>query len=442
MFRKNYFNFLLAIALFLIGGINIFAQTAPVHGRVEMKKADGTTAPVPEALVEVYRMDQKSKLPTDKTDKKGNFAFAGLTVGPKYVLAISGTGISPTIYPNVPAGADNFVISVSEGDGKRFTEDEIRQAIAKKTTDTQSNVAETPKELTEEQKKQQAEYEKKVAEVTEKNKKIQESDAVIQKSLTEGNAAFSAKNYDLAITKFDEGYKASPDYVGSAPVFLNNKGIALRIRAVDTYNQSIKLTDAAAKAEGLNKVSKDFSDALDSFSASWTLLKATTTVPDQKNYDLNKLQTLRGAKDLVRYMAATERVDGSKMEMAKTLVQEYLAVETDQAAKTEAQLSLADAYRVAGDFDNAIAAYRKTVELAPENPDALAGLGLSLFAAGEAANNVQQKQEGLNYMQKFAEIAPANHKLKADVASVVEYLKTQKLAPQKVTTTTTTKKKN
>lgn len=443
MFRKSYFNFLLAAAVFLMSGAAVFGQTAPVSGRVEIKKADGTTAPAANVMVEVYRTDQKLKLPSDKTDKKGNFAFAGLPLGARFALVVSGSGISPVIYPNVRAGASDFVITVSEGDGKRFTEDEVRQSLAAGTTNTDA-AATTDKsqkaELTEEQKKAKAEYDKKVQEVTEKNKKIQEADAIIQKAITEGNAAFNAKNYDLAIAKFEEGYKASPDYVGSAPVFLNNKGIALRIRAVNKYNESVKLTDPAAKTENMDKVLKDFSDALDAFNTSWTLLKSAPAaeVTDAKNFEANKMQALRGAKELIKFMAATEKVDSSKVGVAKTLIQEYLTIENDQAAKAEAQLYLADVYRVSGDFDNAIIEYRKALEMSPENPDVLAGLGLSLFAAGEAANNTQQKQEGLNYMQKFADTAPANHKLKSDVASVVEYLKSQKLTPQKVNT----KKKN
>ena len=44
----------------------------------------------------------------------------------------------------------------------------------------------------------------------------------MKRALEEGNQAFNSKNYDIAIVKFEEGYKASPDFVGSAPVLLNN----------------------------------------------------------------------------------------------------------------------------------------------------------------------------------------------------------------------------
>jgi len=48
-------------------------------------------------------------------------------------------------------------------------------------------------------------------------------------------------------------------------------------------------------------------------------------------------------------------------------------------------------------------------------------------------------QEGLNYMQRFADIAPETHPLKASVKDAVDYLKTKQLTPQK--TTRSTKKK-
>ena len=162
MFRKNYFTFLLTLALFAAGSIVTFAQTAPVTGRVEMKKADGTTGPVAGAVVEVFRTDQKGKFPSDKTGKKGDFAFAGLPLGATFVFSISGANIAPQIFPNIRAGASDLNFTVVEGDGKKLTEAEVREALtapAKAAT----NTAQTPDaqtepakaELTAEQKKMQ-----------------------------------------------------------------------------------------------------------------------------------------------------------------------------------------------------------------------------------------------------------------------------------------------
>ena len=46
MFNKKYFTFFLAAVFFLVGGAAVFAQTAPMSGKVELRKADGTTEPV------------------------------------------------------------------------------------------------------------------------------------------------------------------------------------------------------------------------------------------------------------------------------------------------------------------------------------------------------------------------------------------------------------
>ena len=77
MLRKNYYTLLLAVALFLASGLAVSAQTAPARGKVELKKADGTTVPVADALIEVYRTDITGKFPSGKSNKKGEFSFAG-----------------------------------------------------------------------------------------------------------------------------------------------------------------------------------------------------------------------------------------------------------------------------------------------------------------------------------------------------------------------------
>lgn len=433
MFRKNYFTFLLTVVLFLVGGVVAFAQNAPVGGRVELKKADGTTEPVAGALVEVFRTDIKAKFPAAKTDKKGNFNFAGLPLGANFAFSISAPNISPEIYPGVKAGAQNLVITVSAGDGKHWTEDEVRQALsAPKTGATTTG---TPKaETTAEQKKAKEEYDKKVADVTAKNAKIENATAIIKKSLEEGKAAFEAKNYDLAIAKFDEGVNADPDFAGSAPVLMNYKGVALKEKGYASYTQGIKSTDAAQKKAMLESAKKDWTTAVETFNGALKILKGATAADaaEQKNYDASKFNILSNLIEVHRLLSRSG-IDTSKSAEAKTAFDDYLAIETDTAKKAKAQITLGDVLREGNDSDNAIIAYKAALVTSPDNPDALAGLGLSLFNAGVISDNTSQKQEGLNYMQRFAEVAPDNHPLKASVKDAVEYLKTQdKLTPEKV----------
>lgn len=446
MFSRKYFTFFLATVLFLVGNIAAFAQTAPVTGKVELKKADGTTEPVAGALVEVFRTDIKGKLPSSKTSKKGDFSFAGLPLGATFVFSISGTGIKPEIIPNIKAGRENFVITVTEGDGKKWTEDEVRQALAGNSTGAANTTTATTSDsgkMTEEQKKAQEERAKLEAEYAEKKKKVENANATIQRALTEGNQAYNSKNYDIAVVKFEEGYQASPDFVGSAPILLNNKGAALRGRAVVVFNENVKSTDAATKSAAMTKVKKDLADAVDAYSKSWTVLKTAPAadITDPKTYEAAKFDTLRGAKDALKLMAATEQVDTTKTDLAKTLIAEYLAIETDQAKKVEAQRVLGDVFLAAGDAENAIVEYKKVLDIEPNDPDALAGLGLSLVNTAYKVDGSIDKakmQEAVNYLQKFTDVAPATHKYMDDAKGLIASLKKeQNVAPQK-----TSKKKN
>ena len=446
MFRKNYLISFLTVALFLIGSGAALAQTAGIRGRVELKAADGTVTPVAGALVEVFRVDMKTKLPTATTDKKGIFVFASLPLGANFVLAISGPNIKPLLQGGIKAGNENILIPAEPGDGSRFTEEEVRNALA-------TGAAAQQGELSAEQKKQKEEYDKKIAELTAKNEKIKNQTAAVQKALDEGNNAFNSKNYDVAVVKYEEGYQANPDFVGSAPVLLNNKGAALKQRAVDNFNASNKISDANARNAAMGKVQQDLADAADAYNKSWELLKnaPAAEIKDPKTHELNKMQALNGARDAFRIMAATKLVDTTKAEIAKTLIAEYMALESDQAKKVEAQRILGDIYLGAGELDSAVTEYKKVLDINANDPDALAGIGLSLVSlgaitkeSGDAAKSKEQYQEAINYLQRFVDSAPANHKFLADAKSTIEELKKeQNVAPQKgKTTTTTTKKKN
>lgn len=421
------------LTLIFAAAVPLFAQSAPVTGRVVMKKADGTTVPVAGALVEPYQVDVKTSPPPDKTDKKGQFSFAGLKLGATYVLSISAPGAKAGYFPNVKAGNENLVITLQEGDGNRFTEEEIRSAIS---GGAQTGTTQKTAEPTAEQKKAQAEYEAKVKEVTEKNQKAQQANEIVQKSLSEGNAAYQAKNYDTAIAKYSEGVAADPDFAGSAPVLSNNKGTALTARAVQVYNQNAKSTDATAKLEAMKAVKKDFADAVAAYELSLKVLAAAKPgdISDPKTGEAAKLNALRGMKETFRLMAATEQIDPELPPIAKARLPEYIAAETDAAKKEEAGMILADVYRVAGDSESAISAYRQVLAASPDNIDAMGGLGFSLVNLGYVNNDKSQLQEGANFLQKFATAAPDTNKYKADAVGLIETLKKeQNVAPVKTT---------
>lgn len=433
MFRKNYFTFLLAAFLLLTGSLAAFAQNQPVSGTVVLKKADGTSVPVENALVEAFRTDIKGKLSV-KTNNKGEFSFVGMPPGAIYVLSISALTAAPGYLPNVKAGETNLTIPLSEGDGKQFTEEEVRAAVAA--------LANAKPMTAEEQKKAQQDRAKLEAEYSVNKKKVEEQNVITQRAFKEGKEALNTKNYDVAITKYDEGINAAPDFLGSAPVLLNNKAEALRLRGVGFYNAGVTATDATLKVESYNKTKKDFADAIDSYNASWKILKnaPAAEISKDQNYQSNKTNTLKGFRELVKLMVQTEKADAQKTETIAALHTEYMAFETDSVKKAEAQPYLGDVYRILGDSEKAIAEYKKVLATSPDNAEALAGLGLSLANAGynqDGTINMTMMQEAINNLQRFSDVAPSNHKLKESVGLTVAYLKTLNVKVEKPT-----KKKN
>ena len=310
--RKNYFIILTITALFLLSSAAVFAQVAPVRGRVELKKADGTTVPAAEAAIDVYRTDAKGKLPSNKTNKKGEFGFAGLPLGQIFMFVISAPGVQPQVFPNVKGGQDGLLFTVYEGDGKRLTEEEARQILAApkaaasntNTTTAATTPAASPEDAAA-AKKAKEEYDKQVAEITAKNKRVENINQIIEKAISEGKSAFDAKNYDVAIVKFAEGANADPEFAGTAPVFLNNKAMALRLRGFETYKKST--TDSANKATLMESAKKDFSDSVTDYQKSLALLKGATAADAkiQKEYDANKKTALTGLVESYRLLIGT-----------------------------------------------------------------------------------------------------------------------------------------
>jgi tetratricopeptide (TPR) repeat protein len=438
MFRKLLVSLSFVSVILVVGNLTAAAQSAPVAGTVRLQKADGTAEPVAGALIEVYRTDIKAGFPSTKTNKKGEFVFAGMAFGATYTLAVSAPNCSPRIFPNVKAGDDKLVMLLQPGDGRKLLEDEVRKTASAVASGAQG----TAPVATEDQKKQQAEYEAKVKEVASKNEKVQKANEIIAQMLKEGNEAFTAKNYDVAIAKYEQGIAADPNFVGTAPILSNNRGIVLLERAKETYNKAIRSTDPNEIIAGKLKARQDLTTAADGYVKTWQLLKTAPAedVPDKAAYEAAKLGTLRGARDIFLVAAKTEQVDPATIEAAKVLIPEYTAAESDATKKAEASMIFADLYRAAGDSDNAAAAYKAILAASPDNPDALVGAGLSLVNLGYMNNDKAKLQEGADYLQKFVSVAPDTHKLKASAAESIKYLKEQNITPQKLPTGGTKKK--
>jgi len=403
------------------------AQMGPVRGTVKLQKADGTMEPVADAIVEPIRVDTESgKSPSAKTNKNGEFSFAGLSMSYQYVLAVSGPGIAPTVSNTVRGGNEAVAIIVSAGDGRQVSEAEVREFVKSAKASPQAAMSEA------ERKKAQADYEKAKAKYEEDKKKADDVNKIVGESLKAGEVAFKSKDYSGAIAKFDEGVAADPDFEGTAPVLLNYKGVAQKSRAFEAYDRATK-ADAETKKAELEKAKVDFAASIESFDRGLKII-ADAKPEDatvKANLEKVKLNILTNEIESYRLIVRT-KADVTRAKDAIAAFDQYFAAETDMVKKTKARLDLGDMLRETGEAEPAIAAYRAVLETSPDNPDALAGLGLSLFNVGVVEDSKPKMQEGLNIMQKFADTAPDTHPLKVSVKEAVDYLKTeQKLAPQK-----------
>jgi tetratricopeptide (TPR) repeat protein len=433
MFRR-YFLPLASVAIIASISMVASAQTGQLRGHVNVKQADGTVVPAADAVVDVFRVDMSGKT-NAKTNKRGEFVFAGLFYAGDYIIAVSLPGAQPSYQPNVKAGRDvDYAIELTmPGDGRRLTLEEIRTLMGSGKAPATGGGA---KESAADRAKRE-ELLKKNAEIAASNEKAKSSNEIIGRSFKAGNDALKAKNYDEAIARFDEGLQADPEHPG-APALLTNKTMALNSRAVDRFNAAIKSADEPTKTAGMDAAKKDWTAAKESGAKAVAMLKATPASTDPAEANSTKVNlyfALLARADATRLFVT--KVDQSQTDLGVTAYQEYLAVETDPVKKTKAQKDLAQMLFDANAFDKALAEYQKILETNPDDLDALLRSGQALFNIGAINADKAKYQEAANYLAKFVDKAPDTDPLKADAKDILAALKAQEnVKPEKLVTPT------
>jgi tetratricopeptide (TPR) repeat protein len=439
--RRSYvLNVIVATCVLLFSVILASAQTDQMRGTVKLADADGKQTPVAGAVIDVYRTDMKSDYHT-KSDKKGEWVFAGLPFVGTYTISVSAPGASPTTRAGVKARADQpLEIVLSPGDGKKLTEAEALAAASTGPANSGGGNSATDKA------KAADELAKKNAEIAKENEKIGNANKVVGDAFKNGNTALMAKNYDEAIKQYDAGLAADPEHPG-IPSLLTNKSAALRARAVEKYNAAIQSKDDAAKTAGIEAAKADFTAAAESANKAVELLNkqpAPTDPNEQKQQQTNKYFALQSRAEAMRLFAM--KVDQTKAGEAATAYQEYEAAETDPAKKTKAEKDYAELlFQTAGDqagYEKAIAEFQKILAKTPDDPDALLRVGQALFNIGALNNNDKAKyQEASNYLQRFVDKAP-DSQLRTEAKELIETMKQQaNVTPEKTTTKPATRKR-
>jgi tetratricopeptide (TPR) repeat protein len=430
MFRRYFIPPLATAALIASISIAASAQVGQLRGHVTLKQADGTVVPAADATVDVFRVDMSGKS-NAKTNKKGEFVFAGLFYAGDYIIAVSLPGAQPSYQPGVKVGRDvDYAIELkAPGDGRQLTLAEIKTLMGDKGPATGA-----AKESAEDRAKRE-ELIKKNAEIAASNEKAKSSNEIIGRAFKAGNDALKAKNYDEAIARFDEGLQADPDHPG-APALLTNKTMALNARAVDRFNAAIKSADDAAKTAGMEAAKKDWTAAKESGAKAVAMLKATPASTDATEANSTKVNlyfALVARADATRLFVT--KVDQSQADLGVTAYQEYMAAETDPVKKAKAQKDMAQMLFDANAFDKALVEYRKILETNPDDLDALLRSGQALFNIGAINTDKAKYQEAANYLAQFVAKAPDTDPLKADAKAILDTLKDQEnVKPEKAAT--------
>jgi len=432
--RRSYvFSVMAAVAVLLFSAILVSAQNEQMRGSVKIVGADGKSTPVAGAMIDVYRTDIKGDYHV-KSDKKGDWVFAGLPFVGTYTISVSAPGASPTARGGVKARADQPIeIVLSPGDGRKLTETEA--VAAGKAGSAPANTGGGSTESAAD-KKAADEMAKKNAAVVEENKKIENSNKIVGDAFKAGNAALLAKNYDEAIRQYDTGLAADPVHPG-APSLLTNKSVALRTRAVEKYNAAIISKDDAAKTAGIAAAKEDFSAAAEAANNAVEMIKkqpAATDPAEQKQHEANKYFALAARAEAMRLFAM--KVDLTKGAEATTAFEEYEAVETDPVKKAKAEKDLAELlFQTSSDaagYEKAIAEYQKILAKNPDDPDSLLRVGQALFNIGAFNNNDKAKyQEASNYLQRYVDKAPEGQ-LKTEAKELIATMKKEaNVTPEK-----------
>jgi len=212
---------------------------------------------------------------------------------------------------------------------------------------------------------------------------------------------------------------------------LTNKTLALKARGVDKYNAAIQTKDKEAQTSGLESAKADFKAAADAANKAADLLKkvpAATDPEEQKQQTVNRYATMSARAEAMRLFVT--KADASQADAGIAAFQDYIAVETDPAKKSKAQLDMAQMLLDAGDGDKAYAEYKKILAEKPDDPDANLGAGLALYSTADKT----KYQEAANYFQHFVDKAPDTHKFKNDAKDILANLKnTENVVPEKMT---------
>jgi tetratricopeptide (TPR) repeat protein len=217
------------------------------------------------------------------------------------------------------------------------------------------------------------------------------------------------QKYTEAIAQYYECLASDPEQ----PAHLTNKAVAMKGRGIETFIMTVKskTLDDAERTAKLQAAKNDFIAAAEAATAAVSLIKAQTpptNFPELQRYNGNKYAALLARAEVMRMVV--RKVDPSQAETGYTAFKEYMAVETDPARNSNAQLHLAQMLFEAEAIEKALVEFQVILRNQPDSLEANLGAGLALYAIGDTKAKLQ---EAAKYLQYFVDFAPDTNDIKA-----------------------------
>jgi len=237
----------------------------------------------------------------------------------------------------------------------------------------------------------------------------------------------AVQKYTAAVAAYDEGLAADADQ----PAILTNKAVALKGRGVERFNAAItnKSLDDAGRTAALQTAKDDFKASAEAAGKAVTLIKAQTAPTDTAEiarYNGNKYAAMLTYAEAMRLYVS--KADPTQADAGLAAFKDYIAVETDPAKKSKAQLDMAQMLLDSGQADKALAEFQGILASTPDSAEANLGAGLAVYAGGDKT----KFQDAANYLQKFVDLAPNTHPFKDDAKAILTELKnTENVTPEK-----------
>jgi tetratricopeptide (TPR) repeat protein len=216
-----------------------------------------------------------------------------------------------------------------------------------------------------------------------------------------GNAAYGAKQYDQSIKFYDEGLRIAP----TDAAFLANKSLALRMRATDRYDASMRKFDKATYDIVKNEIKQDLQQSVELANESIKQINKGTWIPIIESENIESIKVIAFLSRAAGLRLLVWAGDKSKADEALKAIDEYIEIEPDKNNRLSMRLNAGEMMIEVSRGSDAVKEYKKILDSDPDNIEALLGTGKALAQMGSEERLVESKK----YLNHFLKLAPDNH---------------------------------